>query len=91
MCHSYHLLSGLFPRAQTSSPFTQSSPEGGGGLCGDKERTDWLGHLHPYFPWRLQNGVFLFTLKLSNWCFQRMDFWKIGTWRVTSQEIVSDL
>lgn len=49
-----------------------------------------MGHLHKYFPWSLQNGIFLFALKLSNWYFQGMDFWKFGALRVTFQEIGFD-
>lgn len=41
-------------------------------------------------PWSLQNGIFLFALKLSNWYFQGMDIWKFGALRVTFQEIGFD-
>lgn len=52
-----------------------------------------MGHLHKYFPWTLQNEIFffLFVLKLSNWYFKRVNFWKIGAGRVTFQEIGDDL
>lgn len=50
-----------------------------------------MGHLHKYFPRSLQKGIFLFALKSSNGYFQRTDFWKTGAWRVTFQEIRSDL
>lgn len=50
-----------------------------------------MGHLLKYFPWSLQSGIFPFVLKLSNGYFQRMDFCQIGAWRVTFQEIISDL
>ena len=50
-----------------------------------------MRHLHKYLSWSLQNGIFLFALKLSNGYFQRIDFWKIGAPRVTFQEIGSDL